>query len=342
MAFFRQLRVILWKNIVVYSIKRHYFLTFFTMAIPLLLASVLVYLRSLGNTSSADPIVRLNATIYPEFKPDPPSPLLYVVYTPNTTYTNNLMNNVFHTAGSLLPGPIGFPTEDAMDSYIANQSVHTQLGTQLAVIFGNAPADGSVTRDLSYTFRFNNTLYDFHTALRMPMMRPHGPRSEVGDPYKTVFWGYQGAMFTEHVKLLATVNSTTKQLPEVAMHRMPYPEYNDDSKFDILSRLISMFVVYGYLVFAPIYVRRMIQEKSSRIRELMRMMGLSDWVYWIGTFASGFLVLAVTMVISLILFKVEVAPMAAVLLYSDFSLLVFIMLIYATAAVMFMLLFTVP
>lgn len=71
------------------------------------------------------------------------------------------------------------------------------------------------------------------------------------------------------------------------------------------------------------------------------MMGLTDWVYWIGTFASGFLVMAVTSVISLVLFKIEVAPLAAVLLYSDFSLLLFIMLLYATGAILFLLLFTI-
>ncbi|KAL1437474.1 hypothetical protein MTO96_048860 [Rhipicephalus appendiculatus] len=167
-----------------------------------------------------------------------------------------------------------------------------------------------------------------------------GPRDE-DSLYKSLMWGLQDKIFTEHVELLKSGKGHTRQKPVITMHRFPYPEYNDDSKFDLISRLIAMFVVYSYLVFSPIYVRRVISEKSSRVRELMRMMGLTDWVYWIGTFASGWMVLAVTLTISLILFKIPVAPLAAVLLYSDFSLLLFICLIYATSSILFLLLFTV-
>lgn len=336
MAFFRQLRVILWKNIVVYSFKRHYVLTFFTMAVPLILSGVLLYLRSLGmNTAGGEPIVRKNATIYPEFEPSltydihPPIP-----YAPNTKYAQNLMKAVFKEKA------IGFPTEEKVDAFIAQQSLKSQSGTDLAVLLNGVPPDGSAPVNLNYTLRFNMSHYNFKTGERFPTFRNPGPRHEDA-VYRDLMWALQDQMFTAHVKLVKSDKRFPKEKPVIKMHRFPYPEYNDDSKFDLISRLISMFVVYSYLVFSPIYVRRVISEKSSRVRELMRMMGLSDWVYWIGTFASGFLVLAVTLTISLILFKIPVAPMAAVLLYSDFTLLLFICLIYATSAILFLLLFTV-
>uniref|UniRef100_V5HCJ7 Putative retinal-specific rim abc transporter n=1 Tax=Ixodes ricinus TaxID=34613 RepID=V5HCJ7_IXORI len=336
MAFFRQLRVILWKNIVVYSFKRHYFLTFFTMFIPLVLSAVLVYLRSLGLSDSTQPIVRMNATVYPEFAPSISKSSFpkFVVYAPDTTYVNDIMNAIFN-------GSKGFPTEAAMDMYIANATLTSDSGTQLAVLFGKAPENGSVPRDLSYTVRFNNTDFNFYTGDRYPQLKTPGPREDFTDLYRQILWGLQDKMFGKHVDLLIKARNLTKKPPKIMMNRFPYPEYNKDSQFVVLSRLIAMFVVYGYLVFSPIYVRRVITEKSSRVRELMRMMGLTDWVYWIGTFASGFLVMAVTSVISLVLFKIEVAPMAAVLLYSDFSLLLFIMLLYATGAILFLLLFTI-
>lgn len=335
MAFFRQLRVILWKNIVVYSFKRHYVLTFFTMAIPLMLSGVLLYLRSLGFSGGAEPIVRMNATTYTEFTPEfayqvlPPYP-----YAPNTTYGNSLMKAVMGNEA------IGFPSEELVDAFIARHAFESPDGTSMAVILHGLPPNGSSPVNLSYTLRFNTSHFNFKTGERFPTFRTPGPRRE--DPlYLTLMWGLQDKMFTEHVNLLRKEKGLTRQKPAIAMHRFPYPEYNDDSKFDLISRLIAMFVVYSYLVFSPIYVRRVISEKSSRVRELMRMMGLSDWVYWIGTFASGFLVLAITLTISLILFKIPVAPLAAVLLYSDFSLLLFICLIYATSAILFLLLFTV-
>lgn len=335
MAFFRQLRVILWKNIVVYSFKRHYVLTFFTMAIPLALSGVLLYLRSLGFSGGQEPIVRMNATIYTEFKPE----LLHrlegpIPYAPNTTYGKALMRAVFRDKAK------GFATEEEVDAFIARHALASYFGTSLAVLLHGLVPNGSAPLDLNYTLRFNTSQFDFKTGDRFPTFRTPGPRSEI-NLYSLLMWGLQDTMFTEHVKLLGKAGQLKHPKPEIAMHRFPYPEYNDDSKFDLISRLIAMFVVYSYLVFSPIYVRRVISEKSSRIRELMRMMGLTDWVYWIGTFASGFLVLAVTLTISLVMFKIPVAPLAAVLLYSDFSLLLFICLIYATSAILFLLLFTV-
>uniref|UniRef100_A0A131Y9J2 ATP-binding cassette, subfamily A (ABC1), member 3 n=1 Tax=Rhipicephalus appendiculatus TaxID=34631 RepID=A0A131Y9J2_RHIAP len=334
MGFWRQLRVILWKNIVVYSFKRHYVLTFFTMAVPLILSGVLLYLRSLGFSSGTEPIVRMNATIYEEFTPsfskrpgDAPYP-----YSPNTTYGKNLMKAVFGSDA------IGFPSEEELDTFIARHALEN--GTSLAVILHDLPPDGSPPVNLSYTLRFNTSEFNFKTGERFPTFRTPGPRDE-DSLYKSLMWGLQDKIFTEHVELLKSGKGHARQKPVITMHRFPYPEYNDDSKFDLISRLIAMFVVYSYLVFSPIYVRRVISEKSSRVRELMRMMGLTDWVYWIGTFASGWMVLAVTLTISLILFKIPVAPLAAVLLYSDFSLLLFICLIYATSSILFLLLFTV-
>ncbi|XP_049274469.1 phospholipid-transporting ATPase ABCA3-like isoform X2 [Rhipicephalus sanguineus] len=335
MGFWRQLRVILWKNIVVYSFKRHYVLTFFTMAVPLVLSGVLLYLRSLGFNNGTEPIVRMNATIYKEFTPSFSHPVLPPYpYAPNTTYGNNLMRAVFGSDA------IGFPSEEQVDAFIARYALESYEGTSVAVLLHELPPDGSPPVNLSYTLRFNTSNFNFKTGERFPTFRTPGPRPE-DTLYLSLMWGLQDKMFTEHVKLLKSVKGLARQKPEIAMHRFPYPEYNDDSKFDLISRLIAMFVVYSYLVFSPIYVRRVISEKSSRVRELMRMMGLTDWVYWIGTFASGWMVLAVTLTISLILFKIPVAPLAAVLLYSDFSLLLFICLIYATSAILFLLLFTV-
>ncbi|XP_075727970.1 phospholipid-transporting ATPase ABCA3-like isoform X4 [Rhipicephalus microplus] len=335
MGFWRQLRVILWKNIVVYSFKRHYVLTFFTMAVPLMLSGVLLYLRSLGFSGGTEPIVRMNATVYEEFAPSFSYSLLGPYpYAPNTTYGNNLMKAVFKS------DVIGFPTEEELEAFIARYAFESPDGTSVAVILHGLPPDGSPPVNLSYTLRFNTSHFNFKTGERFPTFRIPGPRDE-DHLYSSLMWGLQDKMFTEHVKLLKSAKGLARQKPKIAMHRFPYPEYNDDNKFDVISRLIAMFVVYSYLVFSPIYVRRVISEKSSRVRELMRMMGLTDWVYWIGTFSSGWMVLAATLTISLILFKIPVAPLAAVLLYSDFSLLLFICLIYATSAILFLLIFTV-
>ncbi|KAK8788092.1 hypothetical protein V5799_022135, partial [Amblyomma americanum] len=192
MAFFRQLRVILWKNIVVYSFKRHYVLTFFTMAIPLALSGVLLYLRSLGSGGDQEPIVRMNATTYKEFKPELHYPLDEPIpFAPNTTYGKALMRAVFGDKS------IGFATEEEVDAYIARHALASIYGTNLAVLLHGLAADGSAPVDLNYTLRFNTTNFDFKTGDRFPTsaFRTPGPRTEnnlystvIGVIFSTVGW----------------------------------------------------------------------------------------------------------------------------------------------------------
>ncbi|KAL3227294.1 hypothetical protein MRX96_024253 [Rhipicephalus microplus] len=226
MGFWRQLRVILWKNIVVYSFKRHYVLTFFTMAVPLMLSGVLLYLRSLGFSGGTEPIVRMNATVYEEFAPSFSYSLLGPYpYAPNTTYGNNLMKAVFKS------DVIGFPTEEELEAFIARYAFESPDGTSVAVILHGLPPDGSPPVNLSYTLRFNTSHFNFKTGERFPTFRIPGPRDE-DHLYSSLMWGLQDKMFTEHVKLLKSAKGLARQKPKIAMHRFPYPEYNDDNKFD--------------------------------------------------------------------------------------------------------------
>lgn len=328
------MRAILWKNLWVYRVKRHYVLSFFELIVPLLLASLLVYLRSLSGTGSGH-ISQVNATLYPELKPDVLQPLPDPLYAPNGGYAKDLVEMVFG------PDARGFPTEDAMNEYITRTALEPGTrGTTLAVVIGGSPADGSVPRDLRYTLRFNGSIYNFRTDELFDRRRSGiGPRRDVNDPYPKVFWGLQEKMFTSHLKLLN--ESRVKEAPEITMRRFPYPEYYYGEDFLNLANMVPVFIVYGFVLFSPVFVSRLIREKSSRVRELMRMMGLNDWVYWLGSFANGFVIMSSVSLIMLALFKVQVDKNAAVLFYSDFFLLLVILLLYCTATLLFLLNFTV-
>ncbi|XP_064490186.1 ATP-binding cassette sub-family A member 2-like [Ornithodoros turicata] len=335
MAFFRQLGVFLWRDLWVYRVKRHYIVALLEVAVPLLLVGILVWISQMNGKNDSGHIVRVGPTLYPEFTPSvtlplPRSPL----YAPNGTYTTALMEAVFGK------GAKGFPTQDAMYDFIARDALQPgSKGLQLAVVFPAASAGGSVPHDLRYTVRFNNTFVHFDTNQRYSIGESNGPRPE-DKAYEGLFWGLQNRIFSTHLELLNTSGKLIKEPPEVTMNRFPYPEYNSNSGSSMVIMQIVPFMV-GFLVFGLVFVSRLIREKSSRIRELMRMMGLSDWVYWLGSFSNGFVIMATVSVILVVLLKVEVAPNVAVLYFTDFSLLLVILLLYSVASLLFLLLFTI-
>ncbi|CAG2106636.1 unnamed protein product [Medioppia subpectinata] len=57
--------------------------------------------------------------------------------------------------------------------------------------------------------------------------------------------------------------------------------------------IISVAIVLGYIVLYPLIVRRVMTEKANKVKELMKMMGMGDWVFWASHFFNYLLVMSV-------------------------------------------------
>ena len=53
---------------------------------------------------------------------------------------------------------------------------------------------------------------------------------------------------------------------QISLTRFPFPAWLDDKSFTSLSSFIPLLYVYGYLLFVIRYVRRIIQDKHSRVK----------------------------------------------------------------------------
>ena len=54
-----------------------------------------------------------------------------------------------------------------------------------------------------------------------------------------------------------------------------------------------MMIVTGYIVICPLIVKRITDEKVAKAKEMLRMMGMSDWVFWGSHFINFFVVMFV-------------------------------------------------
>jgi len=79
-------------------------------------------------------------------------------------------------------------------------------------------------------------------------------------------------------------------------------EYVDDDFQQVLEGMLSFFMLLMYIL--PIYrcLDRIVSEKGSRIRESMRMMGLSDTAFWLTWFTYYIIVTTIiTLLVCIIL-----------------------------------------
>ena len=60
---------------------------------------------------------------------------------------------------------------------------------------------------------------------------------------------------------------------------------------------LSFLLINAYIVICPLIVKRICDEKVAKAKEMLRMMGMSDWVFWGSHFINFFVVMFVQSVV---------------------------------------------
>ena len=72
----------------------------------------------------------------------------------------------------------------------------------------------------------------------------------------------------------------------------------------ILFQIVPMFTVYSFAFSVPLVIMRIVEEKQQGVKELMKMMGLPNWLLWVGwfniTILTNILVISVAVMILVI------------------------------------------
>ncbi|XP_049268267.1 ATP-binding cassette sub-family A member 2-like [Rhipicephalus sanguineus] len=118
--------------------------------------------------------------------------------------------------------------------------------------------------------------------------------------------------------------------------RFPSPKGFDSSRS--ARKITDVSVIYGFIVLAPVAVKRIADEKSVGMKELLRIAGISDAVYWLSAFLSSLMVMSLETVLitSFLTFPIFCEP--AILPQSDISLVLFMLMLYAVYCDLFCLL----
>lgn len=114
---------------------------------------------------------------------------------------------------------------------------------------------------------------------------------------------------------------------------MPFPAYLRNDIGTILSSMLPGFVWISFAILLVPLARRIVQEKSTGVKELMKMMGLPNWMHWVTWFINAFSTATVTLVIIVLLVCIEWKVGSRVLDYSNWSVLFVFLFLYTAAIV---------
>ena len=118
---------------------------------------------------------------------------------------------------------------------------------------------------------------------------------------------------------------------------MPYPAYTSSVATIIVGFLMPLFMVLSFAFIIPPVLKRIVQEKQSGVKELMKMMGLPTWMNWVFYFFDAIVTLIISIIIMVVLIHVEwKSGEGKVIEFSDGSVVFFFFLIYSMSLVVFL------
>ena len=79
---------------------------------------------------------------------------------------------------------------------------------------------------------------------------------------------------------------------------MPYPKHKVEKSIQFSPHDITgVMIILSYVLLCPLIVKRIADEKATKARELLRMSGMSDVVFWTAHFLNYFLVIVMQAVV---------------------------------------------
>eukprot|EP00002_Diphylleia_rotans_P010817 TRINITY_DN2139_c0_g1_i4.p1 TRINITY_DN2139_c0_g1~~TRINITY_DN2139_c0_g1_i4.p1 ORF type:complete len:1384 (+),score=248.88 TRINITY_DN2139_c0_g1_i4:167-4318(+) len=226
-----------------------------------------------------------------------------------------------------------FDTEKEMEKHVVDNFENVFAG----VVFLN-PRD---PKDNDY-FKPDIKSLQWHYKIRMkgadlPDTSATFQEFEVGPSdsgiryFKTGFTYLQTTIDNEIHKLWSP-NATVQPSAE----QFPFPKYTDTLFYQVIGDALSFYVCLGFLLFVIKLISRLVVEKEKKIKETMKIMGLSDTVFWLSWFVYAFSIMFVTML--LLAFVVKVG---GVFEKSDFGLIFIFFQLWGISVICFCFLISV-
>uniref|UniRef100_A0A2K6EEP9 ATP binding cassette subfamily A member 3 n=1 Tax=Propithecus coquereli TaxID=379532 RepID=A0A2K6EEP9_PROCO len=360
MAVLRQLALLLWKN---YTLqKRKVLVTVLELFLPLLFSGILIWLRLKIQSENVP-----NATIYPDqsiqelplfFTFPPPGDTWELAFIPSHSDAARTITQTVRRELVINMRVRGFPSEKDFEDYIRydNHSSNVLAAVVFEHTFNHSkdPLPLAVKYHLRFSYTRRNYVWTqtgsfflketegWHTTSLFPLFPNPGPREPTspdgGEP------GYirEGFLAVQHAVDRAIMqyhaDAATHQLFQnltVIAKRFPYPPFISDPFLAAIQYQLPLLLMLSFTYASLTITRAVVQEKERKLKEYMRMMGLSNWLHWSAWFLLFFLFLLVAVSFMTLLLCIKVKKDVAVLASSEPSLVLAFLVCFAVASISF-------
>ncbi|KAH6922297.1 hypothetical protein HPB50_012324 [Hyalomma asiaticum] len=302
----RQLFVILWKNVYLKRLCRHYMFTVFEVVFM-----VAMLLGIQEDSVVREPLIRRGDTVYSHigyrtfWNTQRDLARIHTVYfAPRSTYLSTLTRSAFAELG--VRNVIEVPTERQLLERVRIDANKSLPATSVALLYVNhVGINNTVPVSLHVSLFAGRLPFDLQVLYPQRLIsQPEGPVDEERFPEMNVLLPVMGALHHRHLELQAKRFGYEYPLEEVTLARFPYPAYFEYKDTKNYALVLTRFCI-GMLVPFSLFVALLVEEKASGMKEMHRLMGLSDWVYYVSHYLSGFFMHLITVTLMMLFVSVK-------------------------------------
>ncbi|KAH9405759.1 hypothetical protein TYRP_014055, partial [Tyrophagus putrescentiae] len=280
----------------------------------------------------------------------PRAPFIFL-YAPNNTVTQKLVRAFSKTDnGSHYADVKAFNTEAELDEALRKETLKLPHYTYnpyeyvMAVYFQNSEEENVLKNGrLRYKIRMPGDEFVLSTLTsKFPLKIDQSPTGTRSLSLYRSFSTVQAYINRELVKETCAANPSSSiscsaifenDKKTINVNRMPYPKHKKPNQnlFNLLD-IVAMCIPISYVLVCPLIVKRITDEKATKAKELLRLIGMSDFVFYYAHFLNYMALLLVHAILATII--VFAFPAA---LYSASSPLVFFLgyLIWGAQLILF-------
>ncbi|CAG9771799.1 unnamed protein product [Ceutorhynchus assimilis] len=296
-----QLRAIFWKNLL---LRKNSLITTIVVvfALPILSFLLLAFIHS-RNSAEASAKVKTVTHHSPKdilgdkFKNDKSE----IYYNPSNTYFDNLLNRVgkqFEMSYTAI-----HKVKDLKQ--IVEQSAKSKKDHVFLIIFHSA----AESRNLDYTIRVRENISSLEQKYSetKSLYLKSGNHTGVGSHYlDNGFVAIQKAVDISFMEMEQEKRKLFSKIVAGRAQEFPYPPHKTSETVETISTTLPIFTWFSFCLITMVTLKSITEEKYTGIKELMKVVGLSNWVIWIGWLLHNIFPMLIVVSIMVIFLKVNI------------------------------------
>ncbi|XP_070532576.1 ATP-binding cassette sub-family A member 2-like [Ptychodera flava] len=220
-----------------------------------------------------------------------------------------------------------FSNETQLVDYVLNKAYSDNVTVFASVVF-EVDKNGKLPPHVVYKIRQNSTFTDRNTnVVRNKYWAPGS------NHWHSIRYYQFGFVLVQDIIERAIIDKRVGRSvmePGIYVHEDPYPCFIRDQFIYVIEHMFPIVMIISWVYYVAMLTQNIVYEKEQRLKEVMKIMGLSSAVHWVAWFITSLFEMSITITSLVCILKY-----GKVLTYSNSFIVWLFLMVFAVATTMY-------